>query len=133
MLFDTVTARLELVNPAFTPVLPAAVPGVLVPENTTESLAMLIGEAILNACSHGLAPVTVTACEQDRAVVVEVKDHGTGFNVEEQLSAGGLWAMHHHARRAGVGLVVESGPDGTTVRISLDGGRRETDRRDGRR
>jgi signal transduction histidine kinase len=77
-------------------------------------------EALHNALRHaGAASVTVRLAASGRQVVLEVADDGQGF-VPEAASAGvGLASMRERAAAAGGTLRIQSGPEGTVVRMSV--------------
>jgi serine/threonine-protein kinase RsbW len=85
---------------------------------------LALDELIANAQEHGRPPITVRAVSDGRLVIV-VSDHGAGF------SRPAVWRTHppHPFARRGRGLwiarqltdciCIDTGPDGTTVRVEL--------------
>jgi signal transduction histidine kinase len=78
-------------------------------------------EAISNALRHsGSQDVQVRLSARQRAVVLEVVDHGTGFDPEGPHGGVGLTSMRERAGSVGGSLTIASKPGGpTTVRLSV--------------
>jgi signal transduction histidine kinase len=78
-------------------------------------------EAISNALRHsGSQDVRVRLSARQRAVVLEVTDHGTGFDPEGCRGGVGLSSMRERAGSVGGALRIRSAPGGpTTVRLSV--------------
>jgi len=77
-------------------------------------------EALHNALRHaGAATVTVRLARSGHQVVLEVTDDGHGFVPEAATAGLGLASMRERAAAAGGTLTIRSGPDGTTVRMSV--------------
>ncbi len=78
-------------------------------------------EAIGNALRHsGSRHVSVCLYRRQRSVVLEVSDHGTGFDPGSALAGLGLSTMRERAASAGGRLSITSAPGaGTRVRLSV--------------
>ena len=81
-------------------------------------------ELLINVARHGgtsEALVRATTAVESDAVVVEVRDHGRGFDPDQDLEYGfGLFSLRERIDAIGGTLRVESAPGaGTTVRIEL--------------
>jgi signal transduction histidine kinase len=78
-------------------------------------------EAISNALRHsGSKDVLVRLSARQRAVVLEVVDHGTGFDPEGPHAGVGLSSMRERAGSVNGTLTIKSGPGGpTTIRLSI--------------
>jgi signal transduction histidine kinase len=86
------------------------------------ALLRVAQEAVHNALRHaGAATVEVRLTRSDAAVVLEVSDDGTGFDVAGTPGRGlGLASMGDRAQSAGGSLSVTSEPGrGTTVRVEV--------------
>ncbi len=78
-------------------------------------------EAISNALRHsGSQDVRVRLSARQRAVVLEVSDHGAGFDPEVPHSGVGLSSMRERAESVSGTLTIRSSPGGpTTIRLSV--------------
>jgi signal transduction histidine kinase len=78
-------------------------------------------EAIGNALRHsGSRQVSVCLYRRQRNVILEVSDHGTGFEPTSALAGLGLTTMRERAASAGGRLTITSAPGaGTRVRLSV--------------
>jgi signal transduction histidine kinase len=78
-------------------------------------------EAISNALRHsGSQDVQVRLSARQRAVVLEVNDHGAGFDPEVPHGGVGLSSMRERASSVGGTLAIRSSPGGpTTIRLSV--------------
>jgi signal transduction histidine kinase len=78
-------------------------------------------EAISNALRHsGSQDVWVRLSARKRAVVLEVADHGKGFDPAVRRGGVGLSSMRERAASVGGTLTIRSSPDGpTTIRLSV--------------
>jgi signal transduction histidine kinase len=78
-------------------------------------------EAISNALRHSGSPeVSVRLTARPRAVVLEVGDHGTGFDPAGPTAGVGLSSMRERAASVGGTLTIRSRPgEPTTVRLSV--------------
>jgi PAS domain S-box-containing protein len=77
-------------------------------------------EALANVRKHARAStVNITIREHDDGFLVEIQDDGVGFRISDKNPVGhlGLAAMRERAEWIGGWLQIESGPDGTTVRV----------------
>jgi signal transduction histidine kinase len=85
----------------------------------------LVQEALTNVARHAgatTAHVTVTASAQD--VAIEIRDNGSGFDVEARTEGFGVAGMRERAYLAGGTLEIESGEQGTVLRAMLPAGYR---------
>jgi signal transduction histidine kinase len=82
-------------------------------------------EAIGNALRHsGSRQVSVCLFQRQRSVVLEVTDHGSGFDPRSALAGLGLTTMRERATSAGGRLSISSAPGaGTRVRLSIPAAR----------
>jgi serine/threonine-protein kinase RsbW len=89
-----------------------------------DDFVLAVNELLTNAVRHGGGKGRVRLWRRGDEVVCEVSDHGTGFD-DTRLSAGtkpppdtpggwGLWLADKLSDR----MEVDTGPSGTTVRIS---------------
>ena len=84
-------------------------------------------EALSNLVRHSRATRIVVALEvRGGQLVLSVRDNGVGFDVERVFSAPasmasgiGLRSIRETAEELGGKLEVESGPDGTTLVVSV--------------
>jgi signal transduction histidine kinase len=80
-------------------------------------------EALHNAVRHaGASRITIRL---DDSYVLEVADNGSGFDPSDpELRSRhlGLTSMEERARRLGGSLKIDSGEQGTTVRLEVSGG-----------
>jgi len=78
-------------------------------------------EAIGNALRHsGSEHVSVCLSRRQRSIVLEVSDHGSGFDARLPQPGLGLASMRERARSAGGRLTIVSAPgQGTKVRLSV--------------
>jgi signal transduction histidine kinase len=78
-------------------------------------------EAISNALRHsGSKEVLVRLRARQRAVILEVTDHGTGFDPKGPHAGVGLTSMRERAGSVGGSLTIGSKPGGpTTIRLSV--------------
>jgi signal transduction histidine kinase len=91
------------------------------PPEAIDPLLGVVNEAAANALLHGRAgTVTIALRTRGRAVVIEVRDDGTGFDPHAARSGMGLANMHRRATAAGGRLTVRSAPDvGARVRLAV--------------
>jgi signal transduction histidine kinase len=82
-------------------------------------------EAIGNALRHaGSRQVSVRLYQRHRNVILEVSDHGTGFDPSSALAGLGLTTMRERAASAGGRVSITSAPGaGTRVRLSVPAAR----------
>ena len=101
-----------------------------VPLNLKISLYRIIQEALSNATHHaGVTALEVSARAESRAIVVQVRDHGKGFDVEQVLRsehdvgvAGGHFGLRGMRDRVAImdgSLDITSGDEGTCVTVRL--------------
>jgi two-component system sensor histidine kinase UhpB len=89
------------------------------------ALYRIVQEALSNAVRHsGASRVVVSLAAEDRGMVAEVADDGSGFAVEHAHDGGGrglgLVGMRERARYAHGSLSIDSAPGaGTRVRVEL--------------
>ena len=95
----------------------------LLDEKQAITLFHIAQEALNNISKHSRASAaTVRLSRQDRQVVLEVQDTGTGFEVREggPKEGHGLRNMRDRARSVGGDLTIDSKPGrGTTVRVEI--------------
>ena len=82
-------------------------------------------EALQNAIKHaGATRIGVRLVAEDGLLVLEVEDHGVGFDPDGhdiRARSLGLTSMQERAERLGGRLAIASAPGrGTTVRLELD-------------
>ncbi len=81
-------------------------------------------EALNNALKHAQAKsITLSLCQDERTVVLEVIDDGVGFDPSTAIEYGGLGlnGMLERAEELGVRLTLESSPGaGAIVRVEVD-------------
>lgn len=94
-------------------------PAARLPIETANALYRIAEQAIENALRHaGGAAVEVLLRPSRAGVVLEIRDEGEGFDVEEARAACrglGLWLMEYHAARAGIEFVLISTPGRGTI------------------
>jgi signal transduction histidine kinase len=94
-------------------------PAARLPIETANALYRIAEQAIENALRHaGGAAVEVVLRPSRAGVVLEIRDEGEGFDVEEARAACrglGLWLMEYHAARAGIEFVLISTPGRGTI------------------
>ena len=94
-------------------------PAARLPIETANALYRIAEQAIENALRHaGGAPVEVLLRPSRVGVVLEIRDEGPGFDVEEAHAAGrglGLLLMEYHAARAGLEFLLTSTPGRGTI------------------
>ena len=88
----------------------------------------IVQEALTNVARHAnVATVAVRAFAADGRLIVEVEDHGTGFDAEGELasaSTSGLSGMRERAALIGGRLTIESRPGaGTRIRAEFQNSR----------
>ena len=87
------------------------------------SLYRVIQEAMSNAARHSHATtLSVVVSQRNGAVHAIIEDNGTGFDVDSTRRAGssvGLHSMNERSELLNGGLQIESGPDGTTVYVTI--------------
>ena len=91
------------------------------PTSNDEDLLLLASEALSNALRHSNATsVEVTLNVTDEASILEVRDDGTGFEVERQSRGMGLANMRARSVSLGGELTVTTSPgEGTTILVRL--------------
>lgn len=106
---------------------------------TLPALELALENLVENAAEHNTAPnpeVTVTVTATDEAALITVSDNGPGIPAQElavrergeetPLEHGrgvGLWVVDWVVESAGASLTFDTGEDGTTARLALEGGR----------
>lgn len=93
------------------------------PPSTKAQLIRIVQEALTNIRKHAHAcQVTISAFERGGEAVLEVRDNGAGFDVEQALSQAqfGLRSMRERAESIQASLQVDSAPgQGATVRLRV--------------
>jgi signal transduction histidine kinase len=86
-----------------------------------DTIYRVVQEALTNVVKHaatGLAQVLVS--ETEGAIEVEIRDEGTGFDIEQESSGFGLVGIRERVALVGGTLSVETSPGvGTAVYISV--------------
>lgn len=94
-------------------------PAARLPIETANALYRIAEQAIENALRHaGGAAVEVLLRPSRAGVVLEIRDEGEGFDVQQARAACrglGLWLMEYHAARAGIEFVLISTPGRGTI------------------
>lgn len=94
-------------------------PAARLPIETANALYRIAEQAIENALRHaGGAAVEVLLRPSRAGVVLEIRDEGEGFDVQQARTACrglGLWLMEYHAARAGIEFVLISTPGRGTI------------------
>jgi len=95
------------------------------PEQRVGDLVLIANELTSNVVRHGGGTGRMRLWSSDTAVYCEVSDRGTGIRSPEQAgrhrtsteayTGRGLWMI----RQLGDEVHIESGPDGTTIRVAL--------------
>ncbi|CAN5755295.1 hypothetical protein BH23ACT5_BH23ACT5_24360 [soil metagenome] len=83
-------------------------------------IAAMVTESVRNASRHADAShVSVTGTVDRSSVSIEIRDDGRGFDVSD-IPEGhfGLLGMRERADRIGATIEVDSGPDGTAIRLT---------------
>ena len=79
----------------------------------------LVQEALTNVAKHARAEtVAVSVAESDGELLVEVQDDGAGFDPEVSSDGFGLAGMRERVGLAGGTLSIDSGEQGTLVRLA---------------
>jgi anti-sigma regulatory factor (Ser/Thr protein kinase) len=96
------------------------------PEQRVGDLVLIANELTSNVVRHGGGTGRLALWCSDTAVYCEVSDRGTGIAEPERagrqrtsteaFTGRGLWMI----RQLGDEVHIESGPDGTTIRVALD-------------
>lgn len=88
-----------------------------------ESICQLVNEAVSNAVRHANASrIVITALQNERALLISVKDNGEGFDAAEPGDDGGLGLrnMQQRVKLHGGQLTLESNVgEGTRVAITI--------------
>ncbi|MFD4669487.1 histidine kinase [Lentzea sp. NPDC058450] len=90
-------------------------------DRAESELFRVVQEAVHNAVKHASPRrIAITLREEGDGVVIEVADDGVGFDPAAARAHGmGLVSMRERMKRIGGGLVIDSGPAGSTVRAVL--------------
>lgn len=97
-----------------------ATPTAGLPAATELAVYRIAGEAVTNAVRHSRAHrVDVLLDRDEQALVLQVRDDGTGFEPRSVSAGVGLESMRQRAEEIGGTLHVSSGPAGSTVRAVL--------------
>ena len=93
------------------------------PPNIQVQMIRVVQEALTNIRRHAQAShVRLTACENEREVVIEVQDNGHGFTPADRIVTArfGLRGMRERAEAIGADFQITSHPGGgTTVRLRI--------------
>ncbi len=94
-------------------------PAAHVPIQTATALYRIAEQAMQNVLRHAPGAAVEVLLRPSRAgVVLEIRDEGAGFDVEEARAACrglGLWLMEYHAARAGLDFSLASAPGRGTI------------------
>jgi signal transduction histidine kinase len=96
-----------------------------------QALERIVREAVSNAVRHGQASVVRVEIEAESEIEVRVIDDGRGFDTtrERKRDSFGMISMRERAEAMEGRFTVESTPgQGTTVRVAVANGRKETAR-----
>jgi signal transduction histidine kinase len=93
------------------------------PHKIAQALYRIADQGVANAVAHAqTSQIEVLVKPSQRGVILELKDQGVGFPVEEVRGKSrglGLLLMEHYASEAGIQLTFSSSPgSGTTVRAA---------------
>lgn len=91
------------------------------PPQVAITIFRIAQEALANALKHTrTGAISVTLGFEGRAVALDVRDSGPGFDPAESTSAGlGLVSMRERAESIGAEFVLASDPHGTSVRVRV--------------
>lgn len=97
--------------------------GLDMPSDRIDELSVALSEVATNAIVHGSGAATISIASSETALIVEVRDRGTGLSGQlpstvphpTHPSGRGLWL----ARQLTDGLDIDSSTSGTTVRITM--------------
>ncbi len=94
-----------------------------VPPAIVHPLRSIVREAVSNVIRHaGATVVDVTATLDPDTMHLQISDDGAGFDPSGAANGHGLDSMKTRAQALGGLFAVETGDDGTTIRISLPRG-----------
>jgi len=95
-------------------------PACLLPPQVDRALHRIAQEALANVARHsGARTVRVSVTCTDEAVAIAIADDGHGFDAGRPSAGTGLHSMRERAASLGGTLALTSGPDGTTVFVTL--------------
>ena len=97
--------------------------GISVSAEIREVLVRILREAVTNACRHGGATLVDVTLREDRGIILEVADDGSGFDAEAGAGeAGGFGLISMRERAQGVGgrfSITSAAGSGTKVEVWL--------------
>jgi signal transduction histidine kinase len=86
-------------------------------------LYRILQEAVTNMIKHSNAVAgKITLTQQVDAVVIDIKDNGKGFNVEDKLNSDKAFGLHNiieRSRAAGGDATIRSDENGTYIQIKI--------------
>jgi signal transduction histidine kinase len=94
----------------------------MVTPDTAFHVVQMLREALANTARHAHATrveVDVNVTEDNTAMTFEVADNGTGFDTDTRRIGYGLDNMKTRANELGGSLTIDSGAEGTSVRVWL--------------
>jgi signal transduction histidine kinase len=104
--------------------LPHDLPALALPPDIRHNIFLIIKEALTNTLKHaGAKEVRVAARADGHTIEIEVADDGRGFTPAEPPAAGkrnGLGNMRQRTATIGGKLDLQSTPNGTSVRLTVD-------------
>ncbi|MGV7104930.1 tetratricopeptide repeat-containing sensor histidine kinase [Flavobacterium sp. U410] len=80
----------------------------------------IIQESVNNAIKHGNASkIEVSIQEVNKRILVEIRDNGSGFNIQEVENGNGLNSIHKRATELHANIDMVSNENGTSIKINL--------------
>jgi signal transduction histidine kinase len=80
----------------------------------------IIQESVNNAIKHGNASkIEVSIQEVNKRILVEIRDNGSGFNIQEVENGNGLNSIHKRATELYANIDMVSNENGTSIKINL--------------
>ena len=90
------------------------------PAKVEAGLYGISNEALYNILKHARASVVkVSLKKESKKVVLEIQDNGVGFDASATQSGMGLSGMKERAEQFGGVLQIQSGANGTTIRVEV--------------
>jgi signal transduction histidine kinase len=89
--------------------------------NQRKELYLIFKEAVNNAVKYsGSSELFILLKEEDGALYMQVKDNGTGFDINKNYSGSGIQNMYGRAARINAGLQISSAlGNGTSISVNL--------------
>lgn len=98
--------------------------GLILPPGASLQVLRMVQEAINNAIKHANASVIAFRVAEGRKrdhITLVISDNGVGFAPGTGTEGKGLSGMKRRAIAAGVGVSIQSSPDGTSIEIEIPG------------